>query len=96
MDRHVCRQCGKLFNYCRACVLKRIPHKEAGFCSKECSATFKAPKIEIPETVEIQTVEVKDEVKPKITRKSKENIEPAPQVTSIIEMMSDTDVKLDE
>ena len=57
MDRHYCKQCGRPFNYCRACVLKVIPYKAAGFCSKECSAAFKAPKIEIPEVVE-ETVEI--------------------------------------
>ena len=65
MDRHICKQCGKLYNYCRACMLKSIPWKAAGFCSKECSAAFKAPKIEIPkvETEIIQTdVIVEDEI----------------------------------
>ena len=57
MDRHYCKQCGRPFNYCRACVLKVIPHKAAGFCSIECSAAFKAPKIEIPEVVE-ETLEI--------------------------------------
>ena len=56
MDRHYCKQCGRPFNYCRSCVLKTIPHKAAGFCSKECSAAFKAPKIEIPEIVEIEPI----------------------------------------
>ena len=57
MDRHYCKQCGRPFNYCRACVLKVIPYKAAGFCSTECSAAFKAPKIEIPDVVE-ETVEI--------------------------------------
>ena len=65
MDKPVCRHCGKVYNYCRACVFKKIPYKEAGFCSKECSAAFKAPKTEIPE---ILTEEV--EIKPK-ARKAK-------------------------
>lgn len=58
MDRHYCKQCGRAFNYCSSCVLKKIPHKAAGFCSKECSAAFKAPKIEIPEVVEVATPEI--------------------------------------
>jgi hypothetical protein len=55
MDKHVCKQCGKLYNYCRSCLLKPIPFKAAGFCSKECSAEFKKPKIEevIQEDVEV-------------------------------------------
>ena len=47
MDRHICKQCGKVYNYCRACAFKPIPYKAAGFCSKECSAEFKKPKVEL-------------------------------------------------
>lgn len=53
MDKHICKQCGKLFNYCRACVFKSIPWKEAGFCSRECSAEFK-----IKEVIPVEDVEV--------------------------------------
>lgn len=55
MDKHICKQCGKAFNYCRSCLLKPIPYKAAGFCSKECSAEFKKPKIEevVQEDVEV-------------------------------------------
>ena len=66
MDKHVCKQCGKTFNYCRACVFKKIPHKEAGFCSKECSAEFKKPKsvveeiIPVVEDVEVVIMDDKD------------------------------------
>ena len=56
MDRHICRHCGRPFNYCRGCVLKPIPWKAAGFCSQECSAEFKKPKIE--EVIPIENVEV--------------------------------------
>ena len=59
MDKHICKQCGKTFNYCRACVFKKIPHKEAGFCSKECSAEFKTPKSVVEEVIPvIEDVEV--------------------------------------
>ena len=53
MDKHICKQCGKTFNYCRACVFKKIPYKEAGFCSKECSAEFKNPKIIVEEIIPV-------------------------------------------
>ena len=53
MDRHICKQCGRAFNYCRGCVLKTIPYKAAGFCSEECSAAFK-----IKEVIQIEDVEV--------------------------------------
>ena len=51
MDRHICKQGGKPFNYCRACVFKPISYKEAGFCSKECSSEFKKPKQIVEEVV---------------------------------------------
>jgi hypothetical protein len=66
MDKHVCKQCGKTFNYCSACVFKKIPHKEAGFCSKECSAEFKKPQsvveeiIPVVEDVEVVIMDDKD------------------------------------
>jgi hypothetical protein len=57
MDRHICKQCGKPFNYCRACVLKPTPWKAAGFCSKECSAAYKSAQ-KIEEVVPVEDVEV--------------------------------------
>ena len=76
MDRHVCKQCGRVYNYCRACVLKTIPWRAAGFCSRECSAAFKTPKIEIPENIEL-------EQKPKVRRK------PKAEIVDAIEMVSE-------
>ena len=59
MDKQVCRQCGRIYNYCRACMLKSIPWKAAGFCSKECSAEFKKPKPIVEEVVPVvEDVEV--------------------------------------
>ena len=56
MKKHICKNCGQIYNYCRACVLTPIPYKEAGFCSKKCSAEFKAQKIE--EVILVEDVEV--------------------------------------
>ena len=53
MDRHICKQCGRAFNYCRGCVLKPIPYKAAGFCSTECSAAFKIEEVVPQEDVEV-------------------------------------------
>lgn len=85
MDRYVCKQCGRAYNYCRACVLKPIPWRAAGFCTRECSATFKALKIEIPEAIEVSTNEAEVEVKPKTKRKSKAKVEP---IENIVEEVS--------
>lgn len=35
-----CFTCGKVFEYCRRCVITPVIHKEEGFCSKECSHIF--------------------------------------------------------
>ena len=36
MKRHVCRFCGREFEYCRGCLLLPISYKGAGFCSQKC------------------------------------------------------------
>lgn len=66
MDRHICKQCGKAFNYCRSCSFKPIPYKAAGFCSKECSAEFKKPKPEPKKIVKEPIVPIIEEVIPTI------------------------------
>ena len=77
MDRYICKQCGRAYTYCRACVLKPIPWRAAGFCSRECSAAFKAPKTEIPK-IEVEAM-------PKTPRKSKAKIESEIQIEDIVE-----------
>ena len=41
MKKHICKNCGRIFEYCRGCLLSPILYKEEGFCSKECSNEFK-------------------------------------------------------
>lgn len=85
MDRYICKQCGRPYNYCRACVLKPIPWRAAGFCSRECSAAFKAPKTEIPEVIEVPVIETEIEIKPKAKRKPKALIESSMPIEDIKE-----------
>lgn len=95
MDRYVCKQCGRAYNYCRACVLKPIPWRAAGFCSRECSAAFKAPKTEIPEIVEVSTDvinELEVESKSKVKRRPKVQVEPEIQTEDIIEAVPTIEV----
>ena len=66
MDKHVCKQCGKTYNYCRSCAFKPIPYKAAGFCSKECSAEFKKPKPEPKKQVKEFIAPIIEEVVPMI------------------------------
>lgn len=86
MDRYICKQCGRAYRYCRSCVLKPIPWRAAGFCSRECSAAFKAPKIEIPVIVEN---EIEIEMKPKI------KVEPEIQIEDAVEVVSIDTAELD-
>ena len=53
MKKHICRQCGSTFEYCRGCLLSPIPHKDAGYCSKEC---YEASKKVVVPTVEIEPI----------------------------------------
>lgn len=55
MDKHICRNCGKTYSYCRGCLLSPISYKENGYCSKECYEASKNQKIEevVREDVEV-------------------------------------------
>lgn len=55
MSVHVCKQCGRRFEYCRACVFRPIFYKDAGYCSKAC---HEASKNKIEEVVLAEDVEV--------------------------------------
>lgn len=46
MDKHICKNpdCGKIFSYCRGCLLSPISYRENGYCSKACQES--AQKIE--------------------------------------------------
>lgn len=66
MDKHICKQCGKTYNYCRSCAFKPIPYKAAGFCSKECSAEFKKPKPEPKKHVKEFITPIIEEIIPTI------------------------------
>ena len=37
---HKCFTCGKIFDYCRRCVIIPIRYKAEGFCSEKCSDIF--------------------------------------------------------
>ena len=41
MDKHICRNCGKTYSYCRGCLLSPISYKENGYCSKQCEEASK-------------------------------------------------------
>ena len=39
-NEHKCFACGKIFDYCRRCVIKPVIYKAEGFCSEKCSDIF--------------------------------------------------------
>ena len=66
MEKHTCKQCGSIFEYCRGCLLSPILHMDAGFCSKECYEASKNMAILVvkPEPIveEIATVEIEEAI----------------------------------
>lgn len=55
MKKHICKQCNKVYEYCRGCLLSPISYKENGFCSETCQ---KAYNQNIEEVVPLEDVEV--------------------------------------
>lgn len=56
MKKHICKNCGHTFEYCRGCLLSPILYKDEGYCSKTCYEESKTPKIE--EVIPVVDVEV--------------------------------------
>lgn len=54
MTKHTCKHCNRIFEYCRGCLLSPIPHKDAGYCSKEC---YEASKIKAVPVIEPEIIE---------------------------------------
>lgn len=55
MKKHICKQCNKIYEYCRGCLLSPISYKEKGYCSQSCE---EASKIKIEEVIPAEDVEV--------------------------------------
>ena len=55
MKKHICKQCNKIYEYCRGCLLSPISYKENGYCSKTCE---EASKNKIEEVILTEDVEV--------------------------------------
>jgi hypothetical protein len=60
MDIHVCKQCGRRFAYCRACVLKPSRCKDLGFCSVECYRASQIKEVVSQRDVEVVIKDDKD------------------------------------
>ena len=55
MKKHMCKQCNKMYEYCRGCLLSPISYKENCYCSETCQ---EASKIKIEEVIPAEDVEV--------------------------------------
>ena len=53
--KHICRQCQRVYSYCRGCLLSPILYYEHGFCSESCE---EASKNKIEEVIPTEDVEV--------------------------------------
>ena len=79
MTKHTCKNCNRIFEYCRGCLLSPIPYKDAGFCSKEC---YEASKIKVVPTVEIKPI--KEEVLTEDIKPIEEEISMEVEVETIV------------
>ena len=95
MTKHTCKNCNRIFEYCRGCLLSPIPHMDAGFCSKECYEASKNVVVEpevIDEVVVVeeleQTVEIIEDVQPideKVEAEAVATAETTIEATTVVE-----------
>ena len=73
MQKHTCKNCNRIFEYCRGCFLSPIPHMDAGFCSKEC---YEASKNKVEPEVKIEPIIEETKVEPIIEETVIEDFKP--------------------
>ena len=56
MKKHICKQCNKIYEYCRGCLLSPISYKENGYCSETCEAISKSKIEEVIPTEDVEVV----------------------------------------
>ena len=56
MKKHICKQCNKIYEYCRGCLLSPISYKENGFCSLTCQDKFNQKQKEVIPTEDVEVV----------------------------------------
>lgn len=56
MKKHICRQCNKVYEYCRGCLLSPISYKENGYCTEECQEAFKNKIEEVVPTEDVEVI----------------------------------------
>lgn len=78
MKKHICKQCNKVYEYCRGCLLSPISYKENGYCSETC---YEASKNKVESIVEeIPTIKVAEVI---INNPSIEDVIPTEEKISV-------------
>ena len=54
--KHICRQCQRVYTYCRGCMLSPILYHENGFCSTTCETAFKNKQKEVIPAEDVEVV----------------------------------------
>ena len=61
MKKHICKQCNKVYEYCRGCLLSPISYKENGFCSETCQDIYRKQIEEVVLSKDVEVVVIKEE-----------------------------------
>lgn len=61
MKKHICKQCNKIYEYCRGCLLSPISYKENGFCSETCQEAFKTKTEEVVPIEDVEVVVIEED-----------------------------------
>lgn len=54
--KHICKQCQRVYTYCRGCMLSPILYHENGFCSTTCETAYHQKQKEVIPTEDVEVV----------------------------------------
>ena len=54
--KHICRQCQRVYTYCRGCMLSPILCHENGFCSTTCETAYNQKQKEVIPTEDVEVI----------------------------------------
>jgi hypothetical protein len=54
--KHICRQCQRVYTYCRGCMLSPILYHENGFCSTTCEMTYNQKQKEVIPREDVEVI----------------------------------------
>jgi hypothetical protein len=56
MDKHICKKCQGVYEYCRGCLLRPISYKENGFCSITCQEAYNQKQKEVIPAEDVEVI----------------------------------------